>query len=45
MANMKVDEILSTAEAGAQNSVIREAQETLDRYNEGFKSRRLIFKW
>jgi membrane protease subunit HflK len=35
MANMKVDEILSTAKVGAQNSVIKEAQETLDRYNAG----------
>jgi membrane protease subunit HflK len=37
MANMKVDEILSTAKVEAQNSVIGEAQETLDRYNAGIQ--------
>jgi membrane protease subunit HflK len=37
MANMKVDEILSTAKVEAQNSIIREAQETLDRYNAGIQ--------
>jgi membrane protease subunit HflK len=37
MANMKVDEILSTAKVEAQNSVIREAQATLDRYNAGIQ--------
>jgi membrane protease subunit HflK len=37
MANMQVDEILSTAKVEAQNSVMKEAQETLDRYNSGLQ--------
>ena len=37
MANMKVDEVLSTAKVEAQNTAIRTAQEILDRYNAGIQ--------
>lgn len=37
ISNMKVDEVLSTAKVEAQNTVIREAQQTLDRYNAGIQ--------
>lgn len=37
MANMKVDEMLSTAKTAAQAAVIQEAQATLDRYNAGIQ--------
>jgi membrane protease subunit HflK len=37
MANMKVDEMLSTAKVEVQNSAVKEAQATLDRYNTGIQ--------
>jgi len=37
MANMKIDDILSTEKVAAQNSILQLAQDTLDRYDSGIQ--------